>query len=148
MLQVSIPRPRASPSQRISASNVIERHTAPLDARSAVALEFASYWCHKHATIKPAPAVIFRRALQLLAGHLSSLEGEDIAAETRAFRDAGRGEGSALTLTQARARIEDHIAAPARQRMDDWRDALHAPEERRQMSEMLVRLEALMAEGA
>lgn len=141
--------PPRQQTARISASSVVERHTAPLDARSAVALAFADFWTHRHGSIRPAPAVIIRRALQLLADHLGTLEADDILHEVRAFRVAGKGEGSALTLTQARARIEDHQDAPGRQPMNDWRDALQSVEDRRESRAMLDRLEALMGtEGA
>lgn len=142
-MHTSIPPPRQR-SARISASSVVERHTAPLDARSAVALAFAEFWTHRHGSIVPAPAVIIRRALQLLADHLGTLEAEDILHEVRAFRAAGQGEGSALTLTQARARIEDHQDAPGRQPMASWRDALDSVEDRKASRAMLDKLEALM----
>ena len=138
---ISLPRLRSS---RISASAVVERHTAPLDARSAVALAFADFWTHQHGSIHPAPAVIIRRALQLLADHLGTLQADDILHEVRAFRAAGKGQGSALTLTQARARLEDHQKAPARQPMDSWRDALDSVEDRKASRAMLEKLEALM----
>ena len=135
-------------SARISPSNTVERHAAPLDARSAVALAFIDFWTERHATIKPAAGTTIRRALQLLAGHLSSLDGEDISSEVRAFRSAGKGEGSALSLTQARARIENHLRAPAAQPMLHWRDALEDQHERRESLAMLERLEELMGEAA
>ena len=111
-------------SARISPGNTIERHAAPLDPHSAVALAFIEFWTERHATIKPAAGTTIRRALQLLAGHLSALDGEDIASEVRAFRSAGKGEGSALTLTQARARIENHVSVRADQDMSHRADRI------------------------
>lgn len=121
--------------QTITALRGIEKHTAALDARSAVALEFATFWARRHTGLRPAPAVVIRRALQLLAEHLSALpevdpEGRSLARECRAFLEAGAGHGSARSLTEARARIEDHLEAPARQPMAHWKDALFSQAER------------------
>ena len=137
--------PATYPS-RITASNTIERHSAPLDARSIVALEFASFLAYRHARLKVPPAVLIRRALALLADHMSNLEGPELAGEMHRIREAGKGSGSALTLTQARARIEEHQRAPGAQAMSHWHDALRSTQENREGREMLARLEAVMAE--
>jgi hypothetical protein len=124
----------------------LEKHTAALDARSLVALDWASFWAHKHTRLRPVPAVVIRRALVCLAEHLSNVDPEHIAAECRAFEDAGKGSGSARSLTEARARIEVHQEAPAAQPMDHWRDALHSKEERAESRRMLEALEKRMEE--
>lgn len=131
---------------RIAASNTIERPAAHLDASSVVALEFCAFWLHKHTRIRAPSAVIIRRALALLADHVSNLTGDEVAREAHTIRDAGKGSGSALSLTQARARIEEHLRAPAAQPMDHWHDALRSAQENREGRELLARMEAIMAE--
>lgn len=130
---------------RVTASNTIERLSAPLDARSLVALEFAAFWAHKYAAVRVPAAVLIRRALSVYADHISGIEGPCIAGEIHRVREAGKGIGSALTLTEARARIEDHRRAPAAQPMSHWQDALISASERREGRAMLDRLEAFMA---
>ena len=130
---------------RITASNTIERPSAHLDARSVVALEFSAFWLHKHASIKVPPAVLIRRGLVLLAEHLSHLEGSEMDREVHTLRDTGKGSGSALSLTQARARIEEHLRAAAAQPMGHSHDALRSIQENREGRESLARVEAHMA---
>ena len=132
----------------ITALGGIEKHTASLDAQSAVALEFATFWAGRYVALRPAPTVVIRLALQLLAGHLSTLDELGINAECRAFMDAGKGRGTARTLTHARARIEDHLEAPARQPMAHWHDALHSKEERADTRRMLDAMERHMEASA
>lgn len=131
----------ATPRTTITALGGLEKHTATLDARSAVALEFITHWCRRRTNLRPVPAAVIRRALVLLAEHLSGLDEELQAGECRAFEQAGRGSGTARTLTEARARIETHRECPARQPMDDWRDALYSIEERAEMRRTLAALE-------
>jgi hypothetical protein len=129
----------------ITALGGLEKHTASLDAQSAVALEYATFWAHRHTDLRPVPATVIRRALRLLAAHLSCLDtGVDsleVKPECRAFIDAGKGSGTARSLTEARARIEDHREAPARQPMGHWLDALHSKSERDESRRMLEALE-------
>jgi hypothetical protein len=131
-------------TKTITALQGLEKHTAALDGRSLVALEFATFWARNQTRLRPVPAVVIRRALVCLADHLSSLDPERIAAECRAFEDAGKGSGSARSLTEARARIEVHQECPAEQPMDHWRDALHSKEERAESRRMLDALEKRM----
>lgn len=138
--------PSRTAARRLAAVNSIEKEHASLDARSAVALAFCAFWMARHGSANPQPAVIIRRALQLLAEHLSQTDGDGIGVERQAFLQAAAGSGSALTLTQARARIEAHIEAPARQPMADWRDALFSQQQRQDTADMLHRLEASMAQ--
>jgi hypothetical protein len=130
----------------ITALQGIEKLTAALDARSLVALDWASFWAHKHTRLRAVPAVVIRRALMCLADHLSTLDPERITAEARAFEEAGEGSGSARSVTEARARIEVHQEAPAAQPMGHWRDALHSKEERAESRRMLDALEKRMEE--
>ena len=130
---------------RIVTSNTIERPAAHLDARSVVALEFCTFWLRKHASIRVPPAVLIRRALVLLADHVSNLAGSEVAREVHILRDAGTGSGSAVSLTEARARIEEHLRASAAQPMDHWHDALRSVRENREGRELLDRVEAFMA---
>lgn len=131
---------------RISASKGIERQSVPLDARSLVALEFAAFWAEKHASVKVPAAVLIRRALTLFADHLGALQGPAINGEIHRIRDAGVGSGSALTLTQARARIEEHQRASAAQPMATWYDALRSKEENQAYRDTHNHLETVMAQ--
>jgi hypothetical protein len=62
--------------------------------------------------------------------------------ENRQFLEAAKGRGTARSLTEARARIEDHLEAPARQPMEHWNDALYSPAERAQSRALMAALEA------
>jgi hypothetical protein len=134
----SIPRP-------IAASSHVERVSASLDGQSAVALAYCTWWARRHGSVKPAPSVIVRRALQVYADHLSRAEGFGIVPEVHQLAYTGRGSGSALSLTEARARIEEHERASLAQPMRHWHDALHSQAERKESAEFLERLEASMA---
>jgi hypothetical protein len=139
-------RHRSGPT-RITTERTIEKPASNLDARSVVALEWVQHWVQRHTSLKvPAPVVI-RRALVALADRLSHLPSTDIAAEGQVFRDAARGCGSAITLTEARARMERHVQTPGLQPMAHWLDMLYSIEERRTTLDMLERLEAVLAEG-
>ncbi len=134
-----------STTTNIQPRGTLERASASLDARSAVALEWVTFYCARHGSVKVAPAVVIRRALELLAEHCSNLDGQEVAREMRAFVDAGRGEGTARSLTEARARIEDHIRAPAAQPMAHWLDALQPKEDRLASAALLAKLESVLA---
>jgi hypothetical protein len=148
-LKVSYPVRRAGPC-RVTTGATIEKQSAALDTRSVVALEWSLHWLQRHAAVKVAPAVVIRRALVLLADHLSNLQPEDIAREDHNLRDAAKGKGSAVSLTEARARMERHVEtyrgpeAPGPQPMGHWQDMLCSIEERRESRQMLERLEQLM----
>jgi hypothetical protein len=130
---------------RVRAERGIETTKADLDARSIVALEWTQLWARRHLRINPLGPVVVRRALCLLADHLSNLDADRLAAERRAFSDASAGSGSARSLTEARARIEHHQEAPGAQPMDHWRDALQSKEERAESKRMLEALEQRVA---
>jgi hypothetical protein len=152
-IKTTSPPRRAGPS-RVLTESIVEKHTAGLDARSIVALEWTQHWLQHHTSLKAPAAVIARRALALLADHLSNLDPRAVAREGHLLRDAGRGKGSAVTLTEARARLERHIEtyrgkdAPGPQPMGHWLDMLDSIEERRASRAMLDRLEALMGAEA
>lgn len=130
----------------VTALGGIEKHTASLDGRSLVALEFASFWARKHTRLRPVPAVVIRRALVCLADHLSNLDPDHIAAECRAFGDAGKGSGSARSVTEARARIEQASEFPALQPMGHWLDALQSKEEREHLRKVTEAVNQRMEE--
>ena len=145
------PTRRAGPS-RVLTETIIEKHTAGLDARSVVALEWSQHWLQRHTSLKAPAAVIVRRALVLLADHLSNIDPPEVAHEGHLLRDAGHGKGSAVTLTEARARMERHVetyrgpSMPGPQPMGHWLDMLHSIEERKASRQMLDKLEALMGD--
>jgi hypothetical protein len=147
------PARRAGPS-RVLTESTVEKHTSGLDARSIVALEWTQHWLQRHTSLKAPAAVIVRRALVLLADHLSNLDAREVAHEGHILRDAGRGKGSAVTLTEARARLERHVEtyrgkdAPGPQPMGHWLDMLHSIEDRKASRAMLDKLELLMGGSA
>jgi hypothetical protein len=151
MSHIKVSTARIGPS-RLTTEATIEKPAAPLDARSVVALEWSQHWLQRHASLRVPPAVLIRRALQVLADRLSNLEPDEFAREGHLMRDAARGKGSAVSLTEARARMERHVESsrgpmsPGPQPMAHWHDMLHSIEERRETRQMLDRLEAIMAE--
>ncbi len=152
-IKPSYPPRRAGPS-RVLTEAIVEKHTAGLDARAVVALEWSQHWLQRHTSLKAPAAVLVRRALVLLADHLSNLDPQEVAREGHLLRDAGRGKGSAVTLTEARARLERHVEtyrgkdAPGPQPMAHWRDMLDSIEDRNASRAMLDKLEALMGPEA
>jgi hypothetical protein len=132
----------------ITALATVEKPVASLDADSLVALEWSQLWALNHAGVKPVPSVVMRRALCLLARHLSALPPDDglHRAEALAFQQAGKGNGSARSLTEARARMEAHLEAPGRQPMASWLDALYSPKQRAEGRETAAAIEVHMAQ--
>jgi hypothetical protein len=129
----------------IPANLTLERPTAALDAKSIIALEWIALWAGSYGSATPSPATTIRRALQFLAQHLGQLvDPGHIRAELLRFEEAGKGHGTARTLTEARARIEAHLECPGAQPMDSWRDALHSQEHREESRRMLEAVEARM----
>lgn len=116
--------------RRLAAAKSLESTMAALDAQSIVALEWAALTYARHFHVHATPAVVIRRALQLLALHLTHIEAEDLPGEGQHLERTALGQGSARSLTEARARIETHRGTPGLQPMDSWLDALHSPEER------------------
>lgn len=143
-MTTSRPLPSASRG-RFNILNTLEKPAANLDAKSLVALEWIKFWIHRHESQSPAPAVVIRLALQVLAQHLSSVEPNEVRGLVNRFREAAKGSGGAISLTQARARIEEHLRAPGAQPMDHWEDALYSAEELKDRADIVSRLEAHMA---
>lgn len=137
---------------RVVIGSTIERQAIALDARSIVALEWVQLWAQRNALLRLAPAAVVRRALVLLAEHLSRLEPEAIAGEGHRLREAAKGSGSAVSLVEARARFERNAETyrspqmPGPMPLPHWRDALESPEARKESRRLLDSLEALMAD--
>jgi hypothetical protein len=130
---------------RFETLGTLEKPAAHLDAKSMVALDWLRFWVNKHESREPPPSVVIRVALQVLAQHCSSIDGNEVSSTVRRFRDAGKGSGSATTLTEARARIENHLRAPGAQPLDHWEQALHSQADLTDKADFLQRMEAHMA---
>lgn len=128
-----------SPTKRgsIAARNTLERPTAALDAHSLICMEWAAHHLAAREKLRPQPAVILRRALDVYVGHLQSLPGT--RSELIALESAGRGTGSARMLTEARARLEAAEGRPMA-----FREVRYSPQQLREQREMLEALERHM----
>jgi hypothetical protein len=124
----------------ITALSTLERPTASLDAHSSIALEWAAHHIHAHQRLKPQPAVLIRRALCLYVAHLGRLEEpEQLKAEAVALDTAARGSGTAITLTEARARLE-----AAQGRAVPFREVRFSAQQIKDQDELVAALERHM----
>lgn len=120
----------------------LERPQTALCARSASQLAWAAHWHRAHTSTDPQAGVLIRRALDIYAGHLGTLEGDRVRAEEVALLASAKGSGSAIRLTECRARIE---AADEARRPITLREALYRPDELKRHDEMSRALDAALA---
>lgn len=128
------PRTRKS----IAARNALERPTAALDAHSLVCLEWAAHFIQAHERLAPQPGVTIRRALAVYCQHLQKLD--ETRGELWALERAGRGDGSARLVTEARARMEGCKGAMS------FAEARYSPEQIKEQRELMAALERRLEE--
>lgn len=136
------PPARHRPPRRILAVSGLERPVTSLDGRSAAVLAWAAHWHRAHTGLDPQAGVLMRRALALYSHHLEALQGDRVRAEEVSVVECSKGSGTAVTLTEARARIE---AADAARRPLRLMVAMHRPEELQQHAAMVRALDGAMA---
>lgn len=114
---------RVAPPRALIGRNTLERPAASLDAEALIALDWAAHHIEVRHRLRPQPAVIIRRALEVYRHHLEALEASQD--ETGPLMRAGKGNPSALALTQARARLEASQGRPL-----TWLETRYSPEDR------------------
>lgn len=123
----------------IVATNALERPTAALDAHALICLEWAAHYIQARERLKPQPAVVIRRALDVYTRHLQSLE--DTHGEFWALEGAAKGTGGARMLTEARARMEAREGQPM-----SFAEARYTPEQLKDQRSLMAALERDLGE--
>jgi hypothetical protein len=131
-------RPPAPP-RVVRANNSLEKVLASLDSHSAARLAWIQHWHRVNTKADPQAAVVIRRALEVYARHLNAM-GESLN-EVPAIKAASKGSGSAVSLTEARARIEQAQLRPL-----DLDDCINGHEVMAQRRKDIVELEARVEE--
>lgn len=122
----------------IIARNTLERPTASLDAHSLTCLEWAGHQIAALHGLQPQPPVLIRRALDVYVSQLRQLDPED-RGEFRRLEEAAKGQGGAITLTEARARLEAAGGRPV-----PFEEVRYSAEKLKEQRELLAALEKHM----